>query len=124
MKKIIIALLIMLMAFPVNVKAEDYLKVKATAYCYNSGTTATGTVPMEGRTLAGKREWFGKTAIVYFDEGNGIESKNYLGTFIVEDTGGEPIQQGYVIDVFIEDYDEAIQFGSRDVIVVLVDAEG
>lgn len=133
-KKILIyiaSVLVLISAFLLascEVKATEttteILNVKATAYCYNSGTTATGTVPKEGRTLAGKREWFGKTAILYVDKGNGIESENYIGTYIVEDTGGEPIRNGYVVDVFIEKYEDAKQFGSKKVIVVLIDAEG
>lgn len=123
-RKVITLTLLMMVCLPTKVKAEEVLNIKATAYCYNSGTTATGTIPKEGRTLAGKREWFGKIACVWEDKGNGIEPENFIGSFIVEDTGGEPIRKGYVVDVFIEDYEEAKKFGSKNVIVVLIDAKG
>ncbi len=107
-----------------KVNAEDIYHVKATAYCYNSGSTATGTVPEEGRTIAGKREWFGKTVVVWEDKGNGIEPQNYIGTYICEDTGGEPIRKGYVVDIFIKEEMKAKIFGSKEVIIQLIDAEG
>lgn len=99
-------------------------EVKATAYCYNSGQTATGTIPEEGRTLAGKREWFGKVVVVWENKGNGIEPQNYIGTYICEDTGGKPIQKGYVVDVFIKEEQDAKVFGCKDVIIQIIDSEG
>lgn len=125
MKKLIIILAAgIFLMFPREAKAEELLNIKATAYCYNSGQTATQTVPLEGRTLAGKREWFGKTAYIWEDKGNGIEPENFIGIFTVEDTGGQPIRDGYVVDVFIKDYDRAIEFGCKRVYVWLVDAKG
>lgn len=124
MKRILLITTIFVMMLAKPVKADELLNVKATAYCYNSGKTATGTVPAEGRTLAGKPEWFGKTACLWEDKGNGVEAENYIGTFTVEDTGGEPIKKGYVVDVFIEDYEKAKKFGTKKVIMLLVDAEG
>lgn len=120
----IIIFWLVMISLALNVKADEFYRVKSTAYCYNSGKTATETVPKEGRTLAGKREWFGKTAIVWEDKGNGIEPENYIGTFICEDTGGEPIRKGYVIDIFIKDYDRAIEYGNKDVIIQLIEADG
>lgn len=127
MKKLLFLILfevLLIIVFVVICKADEIHEVKATAYCYNSGQTATGTVPMEGRTLAGKREWFGKTVVVWENKGNGIEPQNYIGTFICEDTGGEPIKKGYVVDVFIKDESRAKIFGSKDVIIQIIDAEG
>ena len=113
-----------ILCMPKTAQAGELFSVKATAYCYNSGATATGTIPVEGRTLAGKREWFGKTAYIWEDKGNGIESQNFIGRFKVEDTGGAPIRNGYVVDVFITDYDRAMQFGCKKVYIWLVDEEG
>ena len=123
-KKILVLLAMVTLIFPTNVRANELLNIKATAYCHNSGHTASGTVPMEGRTLAGKREWFGKTALVLEDKGNGIEPENFIGCFQVEDIGGDPIKKGYVVDVFIEDYVSAKEFGCKDVFIYLIDAEG
>lgn len=124
MKKIVTALLIIMIFGCRDVSAEEILNIKATAYCYNSGRTATGTIPKEGRTIAGKREWFGKIACLWEDNGDGIQPENFIGSYIVEDTGGEPIRKGYVVDVFIEDKARAKEFGSKNVIVVLIDANG
>lgn len=124
MKKIIFMLLIVIaLMHPVTAKAE-IATAWATAYCPTGNLTATGTVPKEGRTIAGKREWFGKTLIVYEDKGNGIEPQNYIGTFICEDTGCENIQKGYVVDVFIEELEKAKQFGSKRVIIQIIESEG
>lgn len=128
MKKFILflfALAISIMLFCVSkVSANEIYHVKSTAYSYNSGQTATQTIPCEGRTLAGKPEWFGKTVIAWVDKGNGIEPQNYLGTFICEDTGGEPIKKGYVVDIFIKDHDRAIQYGMKKLIILVINAEG
>lgn len=125
MKKFLITLLIAVIAFSTPVKAEtEFYTAKATAYCLK-GTTATGTPVTEGRTVASKPEWYGKTMIMYEDDGDGlIKSENYIGTYVVEDTGGEPVRKGYVIDVFIPDLQTAKNFGCKQVIFILVDAEG
>ena len=126
MKKLFVVLsLAVAFIFPINVKAEiQTVKAYATAYCPTGNKTATGTIPKEGRTIAGKREWFGKTLIVFEDFGNGIEPEHYIGTYICEDTGGETIQGGAVVDVFIEDLTRAKQFGSKKVIIQIVESEG
>lgn len=127
MKKFIIASLLMLLAFnPREVKANEVVTAIATAYCPTGNLTATQTVPREGRTIAGKREWFGKTLVVFEDKGNGLEPQNYLGSFICEDTSkaGSPVASGRVVDILIEDYDRAVQFGAKKVIIYIIDSEG
>lgn len=122
-KRVVIALAVFMTVFANEVKAEEVLNIKATAYCYGT-VTATGTSPKEGRTLAGRREWFGKIACVWEDRGDGIQPENFIGTYIVEDTGGQPIKDGYVIDIYMTDRNRCFEFGCKDVIVVLLDAEG
>lgn len=120
-------LLIAAMLFAISarpVKAAEVRTAWATAYCL-TGTTATGTQTTEGRTIAGMRKWFGKTLVMWLDDGDGvIKPENYIGTYVVEDTGGDTIKNGYVLDVYISDYDRAKEFGSKRVIFLLVDAEG
>ena len=60
MKKLFVVLsLAVAFIFPISVKAEiQTVKAYATAYCPTGNKTATGTIPKEGRTIAGKREWF------------------------------------------------------------------
>ena len=61
--------------------------------------------------------------VTYIDEnGNPID---YIGTFEIEDTGGdERIKNGNCIDIYIPSYQEAINFGRKQVIVYLIEAKG
>ena len=91
----------------------------ATAYC-KSGTTASGTQTTENRTVAGRREWFGKGIHIWLDDGDGIiKEKNYLGHYIVEDTGGEPIRKGRVIDIYMPSKEDCKQFGGQRILYEL-----
>lgn len=116
---------IMMMA-STDIKASEQwedIEVKkcwATAYCL-TGTTASGTHTTEGRTLAARPCDIGKTAVLFLDDGDGlIKMENLIGTYICEDTGGDTIKKGYVVDVYISDYDRAIEFGAKRVIAILV----
>lgn len=121
----IVLVILSMMFFVATVKADEIKKATATAYCYNSGTTATGTIPTQGRTVASKKEYFGKTMLIWIDDGDGqIKPKNFIGTYICEDTGSEPIKKGYVVDIFIKDKKEAINFGSRKIIYQIIESEG
>lgn len=85
----------------------------ATAYCL-TGSTATGTTPRPG-VAASRPAWFGRTVRVYANN-NGKPGK-LIGTYTVEDTGGEPIQTGSVIDIWLPTEDECFQFGRKCVLV-------
>lgn len=103
-----------------DVETDDaYIEMQATAYCID-GTTATGTHTRRG-ICAGKREWFGKTAVVYAD--NHGEIGDLIGIYKVEDTGGDPIRSGKVLDIWVPSYDEAIQFGRQKVHVYILNEE-
>lgn len=94
-----------------------YIRMKATAYCLN-GTTATQTQTRKG-ICAGKREWFGRYAVVYAD--NNGEIGNLIGIYKVEDTGGEAIRSGRVLDIWMPTEAECFQFGRRDVHVFILE---
>lgn len=94
-----------------------YYKMEATAYCLN-GTTATQTKTRPG-ICAGKRSWFGKLAVVYAD--NNGEIGNLIGIYRVEDTGGESIRSGRVLDIWMPTEDECFQFGRQDVHVFIME---
>ena len=89
------------------------LDVTATAYdpssCYPYAgtTTASGTSPMEYRTIAAWSELpFGtRVYIPYFD------SAPNQGIFIVEDRGGAITENK--IDIFYDNHQEALRFGRR-----------
>lgn len=118
MKRIVICTLIFMLAVTTEVKAE---KAWATAYC-KTGTTASGTVTTENRTVAGKREWFGKVIHIWLDDGTGEKKPEYyLGAYIVEDTGGAPIRKGRVIDIYMPDKEACRQFGGRRIVYELED---
>ena len=89
----------------------------ATAYCID-GTTASGTQTRQG-IAAGKREWFGKTAKVYQNDKGAVGE--LIGQYVIEDTGGTPIKNGSVIDIWMPTYDECMNFGRRLVYVEIVD---
>ena len=118
MKKILIFSLIFLWIFPQSIKAEPQ-RAWATAYCL-TGTTASGTFTTANRTVAAKREWFGKTIHIWLDDGDGqIKPENFIGTYIVEDTGGSPIRKGRVIDIYMPNREDCRQFGGRRIIYEL-----
>ena len=109
---------------PDTAAAEAYRKSQtemhsmiATAYCLN-GTTATGTQTRIG-VAASKREWFGKTVRVYWNDGG--QAGSMIGEYVIEDTGGKPIRNGSVIDIWMPTREECINFGRRCVLVELID---
>ena len=109
---------------PDTAAAEAYRKSQtemhsmiATAYCLN-GTTATGTQTRQG-IAAGKREWFGKTVRVYWNDGG--EAGSLIGEYVIEDTGGRPIRNGSVIDIWMPTREECMNFGRKCVLVEVVD---
>lgn len=93
------------------------LEIEATAYCHGE-ITASGKKVRKGIAAMAK-EYMGKTAIVYTPD------YELIGFYEVEDTGGDyRIKNGKCIDIYIPDYDSAMEFGRQDVIVYLVDAKG
>ena len=99
------------------------LHVEATAYCNEEGNlTATGTKTTENLTCAFTPKYYGWSVDVYEDD-NGKVGK-FIGTYIVQDTGGDAIRSGKVIDIYMENKTDAINFGRKDVIVFLTKAEG
>ena len=97
--------------------AHTYHSMIATAYCL-TGSTATGTTPRPG-VAASKPEWFGKQVRVYAN--NGGQPGELIGTYTVEDTGGEPIRNGSVIDVWLPTEAECFALGRRCVLVEVIE---
>lgn len=125
MKRIFFIALIILLFNPAKVKANEIVNCIATAYSPTGNLTYTETVPRLG-VAAGKKEWLGKTAIVFWDDGDGlIKPQNYYTIISFEDLGGtKAINAGRVIDIFLNTKEEAIQFGSKKVIIQIIDSEG
>lgn len=124
-KGLILASLALALLVPREVKAEvETHNVWATGYCL-TGTTATGTQTKNNHTVASKPEWFGYTMLVWVDDGDGIiKPQNFIGTYVVEDTGGENIKKGYVIDIYNSDYEWCKQFGGQRVIIQVIKSDG
>lgn len=97
-------------------KKEEHVELYsmvATAYCL-TGSTSTGTTPRLG-VAASKPSWFGKTVKVYTN--NAGQPGKLIGTYTIEDTGGEPIRTGSVIDIWLPTEDECFEFGRKCVLV-------
>lgn len=117
MKRILIVTALLFMMGATTTEAAT--RCWATAYC-KTGTTASGTQTTEHRTVAGKLEWFGRGIHIWLDDGDGqIKPENYLGRYIVEDTGGDPIRKGRVIDIYMPVKEDCKQFGGRRIIYEL-----
>lgn len=96
------------------------IDVEVTAYCLN-GLTAMETQTRPG-ICAAKREWLGKTAILYTVT-DGIPE--LYGIYEIQDTGDDyRIKAGKVIDIWLPTYDECKQFGRQKMKVQIIDAEG
>lgn len=92
-----------------------YHSMIATAYCL-TGLTATETQARPG-IAASKREWFGKTAKVYKNQDGNVGE--FIGEYVIEDTGGKAIRNGSVIDIWLPTEAECKQFGRKTVYVVI-----
>lgn len=99
MKRILTLLATVLMLSPLTVSAEDEIEgalplIRTTVYYANEGAkTATGKTARYGM-VAYDPAYFGKTCILY------TEDMEYIGVFECEDTGGERVRTGRVLDVY------------------------
>ena len=96
--------------------------IEATAYCHGE-VTCTGKKVREGYAAMSK-QYLGMTAVVYEADENG-KPLNYIGTYEIEDTGGDyRIKNGTCIDIYISDYDAAVEFGRKQVVAYIIEAKG
>lgn len=100
---------------------------EATAYTNPHGNlTYSETETIEGITLAGRVEDIGKVAAIYIANDDGSIGE-FLGYYTFQDTGygsnGE-IPRGERVDIYMDNYDHAIQFGEKMVYVQIIDGEG
>lgn len=90
---------------------------QATAYCscekccgkWSGGPTASGTMPVQGRTIASDWDVLPAGTEVYIDG---------LGWRTVEDTGSAI--QGQDIDIYMQSHEAAVNFGVRYVDVYMI----
>ena len=134
MKKLLTILLIVFL-FPLSAHAKELdepFKISTTAYC--CGTTTCTGVPVREGICAVKKEWIGKTALIYAN--NDGEIGELLGIYECLDTGfgadsdGDgigSIQEGKLIDVYFPTYEQCkewMKLTGGKVYVQLVDANG
>lgn len=94
---------------PVQVSRGEVARVfMATAYCHTGNRTKTGTWPEVGRTVAVDPKVIPLGTRVYI-EGHGWR--------VAEDVGG--MIRGSKIDLYVGSEEEAMQFGRREVRVVI-----
>ena len=99
MKKALAIIASLLMLSPLTVSAEDDITgslplIRTTVYYAKEGAkTATGKTARYGM-VAYDPTYFGKTCILY------TEDMRYIGIFECEDTGGEKVRTGRVLDVY------------------------
>lgn len=73
-------------------KEPELNSVWLTCYLPTGNPTASGTAPRRG-IMAGKREWIGKTAIIY--ERNGDKVGSLIGIYEIADTGTDPTRENH-----------------------------
>ena len=76
----------------IDFEGQGFQKMKATAYCMGHHTANGDAVYTGG--CAASSEHLGDVAIIYTAKGE------YLGMYYCNDTGGQPIEDGYVIDLY------------------------
>lgn len=103
----------------ITLPIDELRAIEATAYCV-TGTCADGTWTEEGVTAAMAKKYIGCIAYVWERTEDGSIG-DHIGVYEIHDTGGDyRIKNGTVIDIYIPSYDDAIQFGRKDVYVYLV----
>lgn len=96
----------------------EYKEMEATAY-NDEGLCYDGTIPIEGITCAASKEYIGKTFVIY------DENWTLIGIYECHDTGGDyRIQNGTVVDIYINNQTICNEFGRQKVYVQIIDAAG
>lgn len=107
---------------------EPYI-IECTAYNPTGQPCRDGTYPIEGETLAGKYSWLGRHCNLYYVNNDGSIG-SMIGNYTFHDTGfgHDPdgdgigsIQTGERIDLFMESYDQAVNWGVQKVYIEFLD---
>lgn len=106
MKKKLLMIVMVLCLLPINASCmtiDGLEEIKCTAYCVGE-VTANGAKVHEGG-IAASKEHMGDVAELY------TLDDEFLGYFEVNDAGGtDAIRNGYVIDVYRENYDRCVEW--------------
>lgn len=107
--------------------------VECSAYCYNGRCTASGKPTIEGVTIAGKREWLGRTAVLYEINDDGgigefIGYREFTDTGYGKDStlypGYGTIQTGECVDLYFDGRQTALEWGRRKIYIQVINGCG
>ncbi|MFH1965169.1 MAG: 3D domain-containing protein [Acidobacteriota bacterium] len=88
----------------------DFIEFEATAYC-DLGITFSGVYVQRGIVAADPR-------VLPIGSVIEVSAGDYSGIYTVMDTGG--VIKGEIIDIFMPDYEEAVQFGRQEVEIKII----
>lgn len=88
----------------------DFIGFEATAYC-DLGITFSGVYVQRGIVAADPR-------VLPIGSVIEVSAGDYSGIYTVMDTGG--VIKGEIIDIFMPDYEEAVQFGRQGVKIKII----
>jgi len=91
-------------------REDSYLEFEATAYC-DLGVTFSGVYVQRGIVAADPR-------VLPIGSVIEVNAGDYSGIYTVMDTGG--VIKGEIIDIFMPDYEEAVQFGRQQVEIKVI----
>jgi len=89
---------------------DDFIDFEATAYC-DLGITFSGVYVQRGIVAADPR-------VLPIGSVIEVSAGDYSGIYTVMDTGG--VIKGEIIDIFMPDYEEAVQFGRQQVKIKVI----
>ena len=110
------------LSVPVMAKEPELNKSWLTCYLPTGNPTASGVMPRRG-IMAGKREWLGKTALIY--ERDGDKVGDLIGIYEILDTGtgkDGAIKEGRAVDIFCETESDIVP--TQKIWIQIVDAKG
>lgn len=101
-----------------------YYRCEATAYANpHNNKTADCSDTIEGITLAGRKEWLGRSCRLYKCNSDGTVGV-YLGSYEFHDTGwgiDGDIPRGETIDIFMESEQDCRDWGRQNVLVEFIE---
>lgn len=119
---IIMAVSMFCLSVPVMAKEPELNKSWLTCYLPTGNPTASGVMPRRG-IMEGKREWLGKTALIYERDGDMVG--DLIGIYEILDTGTDKdgaIKEGRAVDIFCENEDEIIP--TQKIWIQIIEADG
>lgn len=93
-----------------EISEGDFIGFEATAYC-DLGITFSGVYVQRGIVAADPR-------VLPIGSVIEVSAGDYSGIYTVMDTGG--VIKGEIIDIFMPDYEEAVQFGRQKVKIRII----